>query len=296
MALSSLDGSNGFRLDGVSAYDKAGYSVSGAGDINGDGFADVIVGAQYANGGAGASYVVFGKASGFGSSLALSSLDGSNGFRLDGVAANDRAGRWVSNAGDVNGDGFADLIVGAPRANGFAGKSYVVFGKASGFGASMALSSLDGSNGFRLDGVPGFNFGGNWVSNAGDVNGDGFADLIVGAPGPNSFAGASYVVFGKASGFASSLALSSLDGSNGFRIDGVAAGDRAASVSTAGDVNGDGFEDLIVGAYFANGYAGASHGGASVRRVRQGLGLRLQPRTVEPRRQQRLPPRRRGGK
>jgi hypothetical protein len=127
--------------------------------VNGDGFDDLIVGASYAdpNGdSSGSSYVVFGKASGFSATMDLSSLDGSNGFRLDGVAAHDLSGRSVSNAGDVNGDGFDDVIVGAWHAdpNGdLSGSSYVVFGKASGFSATMDLSSLDGSNGFRLDGV-----------------------------------------------------------------------------------------------------------------------------------------------
>jgi hypothetical protein len=259
--LSSLDGSNGFRLDGMEEGDASGFSVSSAGDINGDGFDDVIVGAFGAapNGsGSGASYVVLGKASDFSATLDLSSLDGSTGFRLDGVAAYDESGYSVSSAGDINGDGFDDLIVGAPNAgpNGsYSGASYVVFGKASDFSATLALSGLDGNTGFRLDGVA-YDRSGYSVSSAGDVNGDGFDDLFVGAPnaGPNdSYAGASYVVFGKASGFSATLDLSSLDGSTGFRLDGAAAGDGAGvSVSSAGDVNGDGFDDLMVGAHWAD--------------------------------------------
>ncbi|MDF2462199.1 MAG: hypothetical protein K0Q43_434 [Ramlibacter sp.] len=262
--LSSLDGSNGFRLNGVLSGDSSGRSVNAAGDVNGDGFADLIVGADQANSRAGASYVVFGKASGFASEMNLSSLDGSNGFRLNGQAANDFSGISVSAAGDVNGDGFGDLIVGAYQANDVnglsTGASYVVFGKASSFDPEIQLSSLDGSNGFRLNGAARGEHSGHSVSAAGDVNGDGFADLIVGADAANSSAGASYVVFGKASGFGSALNLSSLDGSNGFRLNGVAASDSSGhSVSAAGDVNGDGFADLIVGADGANSQAGASY-------------------------------------
>src|SRR5262249_29832632 len=133
-----------------------GLSVSGAGDVNGDGFDDLIVGAPIP-GQDGTSFVVFGKASGFDRLLDLSSLDGSNGFRLDAAQTYEQLGLSVSSAGDINGDGFDDVIVGAPRAdpygNSEAGSSYVVFGKASGFGANLDLSSLDGSNGFRLDGA-----------------------------------------------------------------------------------------------------------------------------------------------
>jgi len=258
LGLGSLNGANGFRLDGVAANDVSGFSVASAGDVNGDGFDDLIVGASGAdpNGsGSGSSYVVFGKANGFGATLNLSSLNGTNGFRLDGVAAGNLSGNSVASAGDVNGDGFDDLIVGADTAspNGtLSGSSYVVFGKASGFGATINLSTLNGANGFRLDGVAANDVSGISVASAGDVNGDGFDDLIVGADQADangSGSGSSYVVFGKANGFSPTVNLSSLNGTNGFRLDGVAAGDSSGeSVASAGDVNGDGFDDLIVGA------------------------------------------------
>ncbi len=262
MNLNTLDGTNGFRLDGVNAGDVSGYSVSEAGDVNGDGYDDVIIGAYHAdpNGAeSGSSYVVFGKASGFTSTIDLSTLNGTTGFRLDGVAADDNSGRSVSNAGDVNGDGYDDIAIGAFHSdvNGMdSGAGYIVFGKASGFASTMNLGTLDGTNGFRLEGVAVGDGAGVSISSAGDVNGDGFEDVILGAHvadsnGANS--GSSYVIFGKASGFAATINLNTLDGTNGFRLDGSFSEDRAgASVSSAGDFNGDGFDDLIVGAYKAD--------------------------------------------
>ncbi|MBK5931713.1 peptidoglycan DD-metalloendopeptidase family protein [Halochromatium salexigens] len=260
LELSLLDGGNGFVINGVSYHDMSGVSVSAAGDINGDGTDDLIIGAEAAeaNGpGSGASYVVFGDAGGFGPSLELSSLDGSNGFVINGVSENDYSGASISAAGDINGDSTDDLIIGALRAdpNGAgSGASYVVFGDAGGFGPSLELSSLDGSNGFVINGVSEWDQSAS-VSAAGDINGDGTDDLIIGARnadpnGPES--GASYVVFGDAGGFGPSLELSSLDGSNGFVINGVSENDWSGSVSAAGDINGDGTDDLIIGAYGAD--------------------------------------------
>ncbi len=263
--LSDLDGSNGFVLNGIDSRDTSGESVSGAGDINGDGIHDLIIGAWEANPNgnrsAGETYVVFGSNEGFDPSLELSDLNGSNGFVLNGIDRSDKSGFSVSGAGDINGDGFDDLIIGAhgadPKRDTLAGETYVVFGSDSGFNASFDLSSLNGSNGFVINGIDSHDESGFSVSGAGDINGDGIDDLIIGAfladPNGNGSAGETYVVFGSDEGFDPSLDLSSLDGSNGFVLNGIDNSDRSGrSVSGAGDINGDGIHDLIIGAFGAD--------------------------------------------
>jgi hypothetical protein len=251
--LAALDGADGFRIDGVANVDQSGIAVSSAGDVNGDGFDDLVVGAFGADPhglSSGAAYVVFGAAGGFSSTLALSSLNGDNGFRLDGVNAADATGGAVSGIGDINRDGFDDVLVGSRAGD----SSYVVFGKASGFAANLDASSLNGSNGFALSG-PADSYAGFDVRAAGDINGDGFADLVIGAYGDDANgtdSGSAFVVFGKAGGFAADLNLAGLNGSTGFRINGAAGDDAGLSVSGAGDINGDGFDDLMVGALFAD--------------------------------------------
>ncbi len=267
--LSSLNGSNGFVLNGVTEYDHSGSSVSAAGDVNGDGVDDLIIGTYGAdpNGYAtGASYVVFGdRGVGNGGTVELSALDGSNGFVLNGIPASDNSsfpvgdysGRSVSTAGDVNGDGIDDLLIGAHGAdpNGDrSGASYVVFGASGvGSGGTVELSALDGRNGFVLNGVSEDDFSGRSVSAAGDANGDGIDDLLIGAVFAG-FNGSSYVVFGASSvGSSGMVELSALNGANGFQLNGVAPSDFSGhSVSAAGDVNGDGIDDILIGAYGAD--------------------------------------------
>ncbi|MEH2072511.1 MAG: hypothetical protein V7K47_30910 [Nostoc sp.] len=283
LTVSSLNGTNGFAIKGIAVEDQVRSVVSNAGDINGDGFDDLIIGAPNVNSGAGKSYVVFGGTNvGSSGSFNLSSLNGTNGFLINRIAVRDGLGSSVSNAGDINNDGIDDLVIGAPFAdpngNSSAGQSYVVFGGTNiGSGSSFDLSKLNGTNGFAINGIFANDNSGYSVSNAGDINGDGIDDLIIGASNAsangNSGAGKSYVVFGGTNvGSGGTLDLSDLNGTNGFAIDGIFAGDSSGnSVSSAGDINGDGINDLIIGAYRAdpnfNDVAGQSYvvyGGTNV--------------------------------
>ncbi|TPW18220.1 MAG: outer membrane adhesin-like protein [bacterium] len=258
--VAGLTGANGFAILGADPSDRSGYSVAAAGDVNGDGIDDLIIGAPQGDPGgranAGEAYVVFGRAGGFGATLDLGALSGSDGFTISGVDAGDHAGWSVASAGDLNGDGRADLVIGAlyadPGGRDNAGETYVVFGRAGGFGANLDLSSMPAAMGFTITGTAALNLTGHSVASAGDVNGDGIDDLLIGAlyaDGTGGVdAGETYVVFGRTTGFGNVLDLSSLNGQTGFAIGGAAAGDFSGqSVSAAGDVNGDGFDDLIIG-------------------------------------------------
>ncbi|MCC5600935.1 beta strand repeat-containing protein [Nostoc favosum] len=273
--LSDLNGTNGFFINGIAEFDYSGISVSNAGDINNDGIDDLIIGAYGAdpNGKdvAGQSYVVFGGRNlGSGGSLNLSDLNGTNGFIINGIDRGDYSGTSVSNAGDINNDGIDDLIIGAdnasPNGKDVAGQSYVVFGGTNlGSGGSLNLSDLNGTNGFIINGIAADDYSGWSVSNAGDINNDGLDDLIIGArnasPNGKYNAGQSYVVFGGTNlGSGGTLNLSDLNGTNGFIINGIAKFDQSgSSVSNGGDINNDGIDDLIIGAFSAspNGIYGA---------------------------------------
>jgi Ca2+-binding RTX toxin-like protein len=271
--LPALTGANGFQLNGAN-NSQLGWSVSGAGDVNGDGYDDVIVGTSTA-GTIDNAYVVFGHGGTFAADMSVADLNGANGFSLLGNSPADAVGHSVSSAGDINGDGYADLIVGGQGGtiNGkfYSGESFVVFGHAGAFAASMNVSTLSGSDGFKIAPVSVTDTSGiliagtSNVSSAGDLNGDGYDDVVVGVyaadPAGKLNAGSTYVVFGHAGGFNATLDLTTLDAAHGFRIDGVAANDSSGwSVSGAGDVNGDGYADLLVSAHLPTSAGGGGGG------------------------------------
>jgi len=227
---------------------RLGSSVASAGDVNGDGFSDIVVGARgYSHGenDEGAALVFLGSASG---------ITGSSPLDADAVIEADqdnaRLGESVASAGDVNGDGFADIIVGAPwysNAEHQEGAALVFHGSATG---------ITGSNPADADGFIEANqvdaYLGERVGSAGDVNSDGFADVIVGAWGYSNGEfqeGAALVFLGSASGITGTSPLNA-----DALIESDQADARMIAVASAGDVNGDGFSDIIIGAHwYANG-------------------------------------------
>ncbi len=223
-----------YRFAGDSFNDSFGASVGGAGDVNGDGYADVIVGAPEDDNTAGNS----------GSARVFSGVNGSVLFTFDGNSASDKFGSSVSGAGDVNGDGYADLIVGAPADDNAGALS----------GSAAVLSGANGTVLYTMDGDASLDQFGWSVSGAGDVNADGYADFIVGAITDDST--------GVDSG--SARVFSGVNGAALYTLNGNSAGDQfGVSVGNAGDVNADGYGDLIVGAY-TDDAAGANSGSAQV--------------------------------
>jgi hypothetical protein len=216
----AMDNTADVTMEGEAALHYFAISVSGAGDVNGDGYADVIVGAYGSTVYAGRAYIFFGGAA----------MDNIVDKVMDGEVTNNYFGYSVAAAGDVNGDGYSDVIVGAYGNTSSTGRAYIYYG-----GANMNTTAditMSGQAAFDQFGVS--------VSTAGDVNGDGYGDVIVGAFGNSSNAGRAYIYYGGAT--MNNIADLTMSGEGANQYFGV-------STSTAGDVNGDGYDDVIIGAY-----------------------------------------------
>ena len=217
-------------LAGEASGNRFGNSVSKAGDVNGDGYSDVIIGAWGYSSAKGRAYIFYGGAS----------MNNTVDIIMTGVNTNDYFGAGVSGAGDVNGDGFFDVIVGSEGFSSSTGRAYIFYG-----GAVMNNSADVTMNGDSAQ-----NYFGGSVSSAGDVNGDGYSDVIVGAHGYRANTGKAYVYFGG----------EIMNSTSDVIFTGESADDNFGwSVSTAGDVNGDGFSDVIAGAHRAASGSGRAY-------------------------------------
>ena len=278
--LRDLDGSNGFYVgtDGLPWDGPSVFSVD-AGDFNGDGFNDILfgLGNQQPN----TVFVLYGSQGvGASGSVQLSNLPRFNAETV----GQQNFGTVVKNAGDFNGDGFDDILIGisdaAPRGQAFAGEAHLIFGRENLHDQyETELSQLDGSRGFTLQGTRGGgnvansnspgDFAGNSVS-AADVNGDGYSDLLIGARGAihngRSTMGKVYVMFGgqDPNQGEAILRLSSMRDGRGFIIAGNTPWAYFGSEVEATDLNADGYADVVVGTqgdtvYVILGSAGTDH-------------------------------------
>lgn len=278
--LNGLSTSDGFRILGILTDDNLGWSVGFAGDFNDDSIDDVIIGAYQADSGiktnVGEVYIIYGKAGGPTNHLNLAGgLSVSDGLRITGQNTNDFFGWAVSTAGDINYDGISDIIAGAffgdTPAGSDLGSAFVIYGKTSGYPSHIDLSSpLPTLTGFKIFGSTENMYFGNTLGFAGDVNGDGIDDTIISdsraTPAGHSATGMAHVIFGKAGDFSGDIDLNlGLSLSQGFKISGNLTGDLLGySVSSAGDFNGDGVDDILIGAVQASRSGRTYNGGAYV--------------------------------
>jgi len=274
-----LDTGTGTGPDGVTrfvgddAWDLSGQSVSSAGDVNGDGYEDFLIGAHQANpaGGAGAgeTFLVFGHGGAWADTDFNDAFPSTTAIRIFGDDENDDSGFAVSWAGDVNGDGYEDFLIGAPEADpaggAGAGETYLVFGHGGPWADIDFNGAVPSTTAIRIFGDDEGDNSGVSVSTAGDVNDDGYDDFLIGAnhaeqPG-GTWAGETYLVFGHAGAWADIDFNGAVPAATAIRILGDDGLDGSGvSVSSAGDVNGDWYDDFLIGADGADGPGGLDTG------------------------------------
>jgi len=258
---SGLHPSQGFAIHGSKPHDQMGYFASGIGDINGDGLADIMVGARMANNGTGAAYVIYGSRTPLSTMIPQEKLDPSQGFAILGSLPHEEMGVSGSRAGDINGDGIDDFMVGTNRYSYTDSKVYVIFGSKKSFSTMIPSQNFQPSQGFIISGAgQSQEQMGSGLSKAGDINGDGIDDIIVGAVNTNQDSGAAYVIYGSREPFKNMTPSLGLTRSQGFAIFSYRYYERLGeTVSGAGDVNGDGIDDVIVGAPSLDNRKGAAY-------------------------------------
>ncbi|ESQ87740.1 hypothetical protein ABAC460_18880 [Asticcacaulis sp. AC460] len=244
---------SGFIIDGINLGDRAGVAVASVADMNGDGLAEILIGAPLMEKGtavdAGAGFVIWGRATG-GVDLQDPFTAGGDGYAIKGEAAGDHAGQAMASITDLNGDGRSEILIGAAGNNAGGsdvGAAYVVWGKTS--ASAVQLTSVAAATGgFRIVGEAAGDGAGATLASLSDLNGDGKAEIVVGAAGNDaggSDAGAVYVVWGKATTTQVNLTAVAA-GTGGYKIVGQAGEGVGASIANIGDVNGDGRADLLI--------------------------------------------------
>lgn len=254
VSLAGLNGTTGFKLTYNTASGFAGSQIGSPGDINHDGHDDLYISVPAVEAGnAGRVYVLFSKTTAW-ANVDVTTISGAAGFACDGEVSNNQAGGAVSPAGDVNGDGIDDLLIGARfnfAVGGGLGNAYVVYGRDTAFPNVIPLASLDGTNGFKIICPPSANEAGFAAAGVGDVNDDGFADILIGSYQSDTVngtkSGEAYLIYGQST-FTATVTLSNFTGVTGVVFHGVAANDVfGISVGAAGDMNNDGYADYVIG-------------------------------------------------